>query len=139
MTGFPDDKTYDGATTALQRELAALRLANDALVTECGACQTALREEEKEVARLRALVGELEDAAVWSDKRIAQLSDEEKQLAQALATADEYKRDWEACHRQHEQCMRLLEMAEPWVVATPLGKLIREMRALGELPEGWDQ
>lgn len=44
--------------------------------------------------------------------------------------------DWDACHRQHEQCMKLLEICEQQRLPPDVGELVREMLSKGELPEG---
>ena len=46
--------------------------------------------------------------------------------------------EFEACHRQHEQCMKLLEWSRPHVPkdGSQLDHLLAEMLSKGELPEG---
>lgn len=46
------------------------------------------------------------------------------------------QKDYDACHRQHEQCMKLLELCEQQRLPLDIGELVREMLAKGELPEG---
>lgn len=60
-------------------------------------------------------------------------------MMMAVANADHYKKEWEACHRQHEQCMKLLEKCSLRLSPGNLRDLVREMLSNGELPEGWDK
>lgn len=48
--------------------------------------------------------------------------------------------NYDACHRQHEQCMKLLQRVRPYAPRhCKLDQLICEMLEKGELPEGWDE
>lgn len=57
-------------------------------------------------------------------------------MLMAVKNADEFRRNWEACHRQHEQCMKLLEKCSLRLSPGNLRDLVREMLSNGELPEG---
>ena len=60
-------------------------------------------------------------------------------VAAPCAGCAELRKNWDACHRQHEQCMKLLTKAMPHLAGLPVYDLIDEMLERGELPKGWDK
>lgn len=91
----------------------------------------------------RAEVAHWQDKAGWEDiAKYQGQRDGKEMVSLRLRLADAQDRiikvsdDYDACHRQHEQCMKLLERCSFVLLPSPLRDWVRLMLSKGELPEG---
>lgn len=115
----------------LTREWSAHAMTRQELKASRAAHEKAMGERDTALERVKEL-----ERACYSDGHGAHAEDLLKLRAAESALAS-LRTDYDACHRQHEQCMKLLELAEVQLREHPrIHALVREMLTKGELPEG---